>query len=168
MIINPNDPYILHLPLLSGMDEESKNRLIEDAERVYGSPWGLALKDFFALSEGDLTYIGLEKADYIKASVRQYIWMMSFRECVERVTGLVNAFQVPLSDEAKQANEKCLKMGFKEVTLIFVRKYFGLRSFEEAENTTLSNFIVAKKDAFNNGIFQYAMNEIQRKKFTIR
>ena len=168
MRIDPESPYIRHLILLDNMDEESRKRLQEDAERVYGSPWGLALKDFFALSEGDLSYINLTKETSIKGSVRQYVWMMEFREVVEQVTAILKNLQIPQSPDAQRASTKCLKMSTKESIFVFVRRYFGLRNFNEASEIPLSDFIVAKKDEFNTSIFRHTMNEIQKQKLKKR
>ena len=165
MIINPSDKYIDHIILLTNMDEDSKNRLREDAERVYGSPWGLALKDFFALSEGDLTYIGLERGRQLTASIRQFVWMHEFSEVVEQVIGILQKLQIPQSDDAKRASEYCLKSTSKESVYLFTRRYFGLRNFNEAAEIPLSDFILAKKDDYNSAIYQHAMNGIMRNKF---
>lgn len=165
MRLNPEDPFIEHIVLLTNMDEKSRSRLIEDAENHFGSPWGLALRDFFALSKHDLSYIGLTKETEINASVRQYMWMQSFSECVRKVGDILVKLTPPMTEEARQANEHCMKMDGVESALIFTRKYFGLRNFTEAEQITLSDFIVAKKDAYNTAMFQYAINDIQRKKF---
>lgn len=168
MSIDPKAPYLNHLALLEYMDEDSKKRLQDYADSVYGSPWSLALRDFFALSEGDLSYIGLAKEDYMKANVCQYVWMKSFRECVEQVTEILKSLQVPQSPESQRASKACLKMGFKEATLVFTRRYFGLHNFTEAENIPLGDFIVAKKDDFNGNIYQYRMSEIQKAKLKQR
>lgn len=165
MKLSPTDPFGKHILLLTNMDEESKKRLQEDAESVYGSPWQLTLRDFFALSKGDLSYIGLTKSTQLKASVRQYVWMKYFEEVVQQVAAILKALVHPHTSDADRASEKCLKMGFEESTLVFVRNYFGLHSFTEAENTILSDFIIAKKDTYNNAVFQFTMNELQRQKF---
>ena len=164
MRIDPNAPYVRYVILLDNMDDESKKRLQEHAESVYGSPWELPLKDFFALSSGDLSHIGLEKNDSLKATVNQYVWMLEFREVVEQVTAILKRLQVPQSPEAQRASKNRLEMGFKEAAIVFARRYFGLHSFAEAENVTLADFIIAKKDEFNGAIFQYSMNEIQKQK----
>ena len=166
MKLDPTDKYVNHIILLTNMDEESRKRLVEDAEKVYGSPWGLKLKDFFALVQNDLSYLGLDDKTAIAGTVRQYVWLTEFRDVSEQVVAILNKYKVPMSDMAKKASEMCLKMDFMESTLVFVRNYFGLKSFEEAENTTLSDFIVAKKDNYNSGMFEYAMYRMQKEQFS--
>lgn len=166
MKIDPTRRYIEYLLLLENMDEESSKRLHDDAISVYGDPWSLALKDFFALSNNDLSYIGLDAAHAFNANVRQFMWKKAFDECAKMVAAIVKKYQVPMTNEAKQASEQCEKMNFIESTLIFVRNYFGLHSFAEAENVSLSDYIVAKKDHFNNAMFKYALGNIQRQKMT--
>lgn len=165
MSIDPTSPFVNHAILLENMDEASAARLQEDAESVYGSPWGLSLRDFFALIEGDFSHIGITKENFISASVRQYIWMKDFRECERSVTELLKAWQVPMTVEAQRASKNCLKMQPKEGVIVFVRKYFNLPNFEATMDIPLSDFILAKKDEFNNALFNYRMNEIQRAKF---
>lgn len=163
MRIDPQARYMPYLLLLEHADKESWSRLVQDAESVYGSPWALALRDFFALAGGDLSHIGTTK-DSIDASVRQYVWYKEFKDCVESVTNLLNKLKVPQSTEAQMASGRCLKMTAQEAAFVFVRRYFGLKSFAEAENVTLADYIIAKKDAYNTSMFQYAMHEIQRQK----
>ena len=163
MKIDPQARYMTYLLLLDNADKESWSRLVQDAEKVYGSPWALTLRDFFALAGGDLSYIGTTK-DSLNASVRQYVWYKEFKDCVEQVTHLLNKLRVPQSAEAQMASGRCLKMTGQEAAFVFVRKYFGLKSFEQAENVSLADYIIAKKDAYNSAMFQYAMNEIQRQK----
>lgn len=164
MKIDGESKYLDYAYILENIDAESIEGLRKASEDRYGSPWGLALKDFFAISEGDLTFIGIEKGAEDECTVLQYYWMESFRECVENVTNLLKALRIPQSAESQRAAQKCLKMNFKESTLVFVRKYFSLHSFTEAENTQVADFIIAKKDEFNSAIYQYTMGEIQKQK----
>lgn len=165
MNVDPTEPFVKYAVLIDNADKPSLERLQEDAIRIYGDPWGLSLRDFFALIEGDMSYIGLEKKYFYKATVRQYIWLKAFHACEARVAELLNAWQIPQSADAQKASAKCLKMGAKEAVIIFVRRYFGLSNFDATMDIPLSDFVLAKKDEFNNGIFQYAMNEIQRQNF---
>lgn len=165
MKINPSEPYIKYVDILNHCNEETMQAFRKDAERVYGSPWALRIKDFFALSEGDLTYIGItSKEQTIFASVRQYVWITEFREMAEQITNMLKTFTIPQSAESQRAAVKCIKMGFKEATLIFIRSYFGLKSFGEAENISVADFIVAQKDEYNTAIFKHTMAEIQHAK----
>ena len=163
MKIDPQDKAIQHIILLENMDDDSRKRIYEDAEKEYGSPWSLKLRDFFALMENDLSYLGIDKL--YNTTVRQYAWIMDYRECAERVGELLKAFVVPQSPEAQRASQKCIKMSSKEAVMVFVRKYFNLPSFDAAMDIPLSDFIVAKKNEFNNSIFQYTMMQIQKQNF---
>ena len=165
MKLSPEDKYINHIVLLNNMDDESKSRLQVDAIEHLGDPWQLTLSEFFSLADGDLSHIGLTKETSINASVRQYIWMQEFADVVQSVAATLKRLQIPQSDDAKQASQYCLKTSMKEAAIVFVRKYFGLQSFADAWNITISDFIIAKKDEFNSLMFQHSMNEIQRAKF---
>lgn len=165
MIINPNDKYYQYSLLLSKLDEESKNKLRADAEIFYGSPWGLALRDFLALSKGDLTFIGIaNKEEEWNASIRQYIWMQSFTEMAMQVANILKKMQIPQDEDEKTAASYCMTSSVNESVLVFTRKYFGLKNFAEAEEISVSDFIIAKKDEYNIAMYKYMLAQIQRNK----
>ena len=166
MKIDPTSNFVPYIILLDNMDEESRQRLEEDAERVYGSPWGMRLGDFFNTIDEDWSYIGLTKDQFLTATVRQYVWLKSFYECEMRVAELLHSWQIPQSPDAQKASSKCLKMEPKESVIVFVRKYFGLKNFDETMDIPLSDFILAKKDEYNNSIFQHTMAELQKQKMS--
>jgi len=168
MTLSPTSPCVDWVVLLDNMDAESRERLREDAESVYGSPWGLALRDFFALAKRDLSFFGLTKDTALKMTVRQYVWLKWFDEVCEQVVNILHRLTAPQSDTARKASEQLLKVGFDESTLVFVRKYFGLKNFTEAESITLADFILARKDHYNDCVFKYYFNDIQRQQFKKR
>lgn len=165
MKIDPESNFVQYAILLENMDAASRERLEADAESVFGSPWEMKLGDFFAVMEDDWSFFGANKERWYEASVRQFIWLKMFRDCEMRVGELLKSWQVPTSKEAKQASSHCLKMTPKEGVIVFTRRYFGLPNFNAAMEIPLSDFIVAKKDEFNNGLFQYYMAEQQKAKF---
>lgn len=165
MSIDPTSNFVPYAILLENMDEGSRQRLEEDAERVYGSPWGMKLRDFFACMDKDYSIIGLSNDNLLSASVRQYVWLKMFIECEERVAELLKSWQVPQSPDAQKASSKCVKMQPKESVIVFVRRYFGLKNFDETMEIPLCDFILAKHDEFNSSMFQYMMGEIQKQKF---
>jgi hypothetical protein len=57
-----------------------------------------------------------------------------------------------------------LPVEWQEGMLVFVRAYFGLKSFGEAENVTIGDYLLAKKDEYNSTIFQRNMAKIQTQK----
>ena len=164
MSIDPTSQASDYLILLDNIDEASMQRLQEDAESIYGSPWGLPLRVFFAILEDDYSHIGIEKRDFINATVRQYVWMKSFRECEKQLSEMLQAWQVPQTTEAQRASAKCLKMQPKEGVIVFTRKYFNLPNFDATMDIPLSDFVLAKKDEFNNALFRYHMEQQQRAK----
>ena len=102
MKLSPEDKYINHIVLLNNMDDASKARLQADANEHLGDPWQLTLSEFFSLSEGELSHIGLTKETSLNASIRQYVWMQEFSDVVQSVVATLKRLQVPQSDEAKQ------------------------------------------------------------------
>lgn len=166
MTINPNDKFLPYMLILQTADEASKRRLEEDANSHYGNPWLLSIKDFFALTNNDLSHIGLTQDTVVNATVRQFVWIQEFREMCEQVVAILKRLQVPESADSRRAAEQCIDTTSLEAAIVFARRYFGLRSFTEAEEVTMSDFIIAKKDEYNRSIYQYSITEIQRKKLS--
>lgn len=166
MKINPEDNFLPYMTIVQTVDDESKARLEEDANAHYGNPWELSIRDFFALAENDFSYIGLDSAALHKASVRQFVWLKEFHDICAQIVLILKRLQVPESADSKRASAQCLKVTSKESAIVFARRYFGLHSFTEAENITIADFIVARKDEYNRSMYQYCLTEIQRKKMT--
>ena len=165
MKLSPTSPCLGWVVVLDNMDEASRDRLREDAQTIYGSPWALALKDFFALAKRDLSLFGLTKENALAMTVRQYVYLRWFDEVAAQVAKILKTLTVPQSDAMKRASEHCLKVSGEESTLVFVRRYFGLKNFTEAENISVADFIIARKDQYNDSMLKYCLNEIQRQQF---
>ena len=116
MIVSPTAPCVDWIVLLDNMDEESRDRLREDAQNVYGSPWGLALRDFFALAKRDLSFFGLTKAEALKMTVRQYVYLKWFDEVSEQVANTLKRLISPQTEMSKRAAEHLLKVSGEEST----------------------------------------------------
>lgn len=54
----------------------------------------------------------------------------------------------PTADDSKNARGT-KKLTFAESLLIFCRRYFGLHSFADVERLTLADYVIAKKDDYN-------------------
>ena len=67
------------------------------------------------------------------------------------------------TDEIR-AQKTCLKVSVAEGILLFVREYFSLHSFGEAENLPLSDYLIAKKDNYNKVMAQREYAKIQNEK----
>ena len=57
-----------------------------------------------------------------------------------------------------------LKISWDEAILVFVRDYFGLHSFKDAERITMGEILIAKRATYNREKFQRKLAKIQTAK----
>lgn len=77
-------------------------------------------------------------------------------------------FALKETAESRQAARGLPQFNETEGLLVFVREYFGLHNFTEAEEVTLADVFLAKKDAFIKASFERNYNEIIIKKNTLK
>lgn len=107
--------------------------------------------------------------DYTAPTIFQVYWLQRLREFTDELARLLKNLTPPRTAAEMQAGESLQKCTFSESVLIFLRSYFGLSSFKEAESLTIGELLIAKKDAYNTAIYQRKLaainaDEIKRKK----
>lgn len=121
----------------------------------------LTIAQFAQLSErGDLSAI-VDAGKELTAF--EYLTLEGLPEFVERYTTQLLAFVVPMSAEEKRAANACPKVGVIEGLLMFARDWFHLNYYRDAEQVTLAELLLAKKEAYSRAMFQRAYNNIMRK-----
>lgn len=73
------------------------------------------------------------------------------------------ALTVPASAEEKEAAAKCMQVGMIEGLLSFARDWFRLQMYKDAESVTLGELLMAKKEAYNRGLFQRAYSSAMQR-----
>lgn len=75
------------------------------------------------------------------------VWLNEFIAAAEGLT---------LKPTAKQiaAASGCRKVTFEESVYFFMREYFGLASFDAVRDLTVSDYLLAKKDAYNKQVIE--------------
>lgn len=156
--------------LLDALTKESRARLIEAAnEFVYNKNrrqhphdfWEMTFDQFVDCEAGDFLCVGIDPIDM---TIAEYMWVCGFAEFVEKFGKALEKLTPKATADERQANSVCLPTTFDEAMMVFLRDYFGLRSFDECGKITLSQLLVAKKSEYNKIMYGRKMAEIQRKR----
>ena len=160
MKIDFSKPYSKYVDVLPFVTDDSRKVLMEQAAKIR-DPYTLTLAEFFACCDGDF---GCVMKDTKNMTTGEGLWLEYFCNFVTDFGKILERLVIQQTQEQKQASANCLPVEWQEGMLVFVRSYFGLKSFAEAENVTIGDYILAKKDEHNNAIFQRNMAKIQTQK----
>lgn len=139
------------------MSDESISILKKAAEVEFVPMYGMTFVQFLQACEDTTTIIG--KKD--NPTVLQVYWEKRFEEFKKEFEEKIKSTNVlPTKDEAMAAKDLPAQT-FAEGILVFCLHYFGLHNFREAEQLTLGDIIIARKDAYNSAMFQRRLNAIQ-------
>lgn len=151
--------------LLDAITDKSAEELASNATELYGRYEDMSLLDFLACTEGDYSCIGVDVKKDTSISIGKAVWLKGFAKFCEDFANICNRLVVPESPDSKQAHKGEVKMTMREGVLIFTRSYFGFHSFEEAARTiSVAEYIVARKDTYNSGMYQKNRAEIDKRK----
>ena len=126
------------------LTKESVAELKVVAEKSIRFCHTLTLEEFFGILDGDLSVLG----DLQEPSVFQVYWAKRFKDFCEEFSKSCEALTIE-DPEMAGTDSGCVQITPQENTLLFVRSYFGLRSFDEAGKITIGEYILARKDAYN-------------------
>lgn len=164
MQINLKHSAVEVIGLYPKLSADSKKRLQVQACKMYGEYMALRIGDFIACTRGDFSHIDCTDDERLTAG--QYVWLIGFSEFCEDFLRKLKNLTPPMSETERQASAKCLKTTLAESMLVESRRYFGLHSFSDAENITLGEYLIARKDTYNGKVFAMAQQAIikQRQK----
>ena len=160
MEINLSEKYGLYADILPFVTDESRKELLKKVAEIR-NPYTLTLAEFFACAQGDFSCV---VKDAENPTTGEVLWLEMFQSFVDDFSKILERLVIQQTPEQKQASANCLPVEWQEGMLVFVRAYFGLKSFGEAENVTIGDYLLAKKDEYNSTIFQRNMAKIQTQK----
>lgn len=160
MTIDFSKPYSKYVDILPFVTDESRKELMEQAAKIR-DPYTLTLAEFFSCCEGDF---GCVIGDIENLTTGEGLWLDCFSDFLSNFEKILKRLLIPQTPEQKQASANCLPVEWQEGMLVFVRSYFGLKSFIEAEKVTLGDYLLAKKDDYNTRLFQTNLAKIQTQK----
>lgn len=160
MRIDKNTKYREFEPIEKYVPNSQKKEITNAAESVYGCMYDLEFGEFWNVVNGDLSRLGsLEDP-----TVFQVYWLKRFEDFTKEFAETLNKLSVKQTTDEKRAAEGCLKVSWGESILVFLQKFFGLKSFKEAEKITLGELLIAKRSQYNDDLFARRMSQIQMQK----
>lgn len=114
----------------------------------------LSIGEFGALLDDEETYIkNLLNEKYLFDALGK---LKSFKRQMEELTNFLKLYEVKQTKEEKQAAVGVVFPDFAARMLLTVTKFFGLKSFDEAEKVKLSNYLLILQDEVSS--LQYQRN----------
>lgn len=143
------------------VSKSSVQGIYEAAEQKFGNMYNLEFGSFWECANGNYSEV---LGDISEPTVLQVYWKKRFEKFVEEFAAQLKSMILPQTSEEIQASEGLLKIGWDEGMLVFVREFFGLHSFKEAERITIGEILIAKRAAYNRDKFQRKLSKIQTEK----
>ena len=135
--------------------------LFESAEEKFGKMYDLEFGTFWQCSNDNFEEV---LGNMSEPTVLQVYWKKRFEKFVEEFAATLKAMTLTQTAEEIQAAEGLLKISWDEAILVFVRDYFGLHSFKDAERITMGEILIAKRVTYNREKFQRKLAKIQTAK----
>ena len=143
------------------LTEATKQALTSAAEAVYIPMNDLPFVRFFECANGDFEGV-LGKVE--DPTVLQVYWAKRFEEFMKEFAKAMKDLTLPQTTDEIQAARGLVETGWAENVLVFVQKYFGLKSFREAEQMTIGEIVIARRAQYNQDKYQRQMAALQAKK----
>lgn len=155
------------------LQRDAESALYESAQKRFGRYEDMTFAEFLRAADGEFDslldeqigrrWVWRRKDWKADPSVLQVYWIKGFGEFAKSFAQTLDNLQVPQTAEEKTAGDGLPKMTFAEGMLVFIRSYFGLPSFEQAEKIKIAEIMIAKHDAYCNAMFQKKLNAIHLK-----
>lgn len=162
MIVTNETRYADFQPTEKYLKPASVDALKKASERAYVGMYELTFGQFLRASGGDFSEVLGDMSD---PTVLQVYWCKRFADFQAEFGDALKNTQVQPTADQKQAASGLPQQTFAEAMLTFGRAYFGLHSFAEAENLTLGDLIIARKDVYISAMFERRLQAIQMKKY---
>ena len=158
MKIELNSQYKIYAPLFKRLTDEQRKQAERDCvQALYGQGglWNVELGSLIRAMQQDFSGLtqGRQPGEW---TVGDYLIVSSFVEFVELFFKTLKSIKIPETKSERKAAVHAMKVTTAESLLCFVREYFGLHSFAEAEHITLSEVVIARRDVAAKKTFQLA------------
>lgn len=165
MRIDANTKYVDFFGYENALTDDALKALRQGAQMAYKSYYSLTIREMFACMHGDFSLVGLEIGKEEELTAFAGVWITGFKDWIEEFIKTLKGLQPPQTLENQQAAAKCIKVEFEESVLVFCREYFNLQSFDAVYDLSVSDFLIAKKDAYNKAIFERTLSQLMTKKY---
>lgn len=160
MRIDKTTKYREFEPIEKYVPDSQKKAITNAAESLYGCMYDLEFGEFWNVANGDLSRLG----GLDDPTVFQMYWLKRFDEFTKEFAETLNKLSTKQNADEKRAAEGCLKISWGESVLVFLQKFFGLKSFKEAEKITIGELLIAKRAQYNDDLFARRISQIQMQK----
>jgi hypothetical protein len=143
------------------VSEKSIQALYAGAEKQFGGMYDLEFGSFWECSNGNFEGV---LGDMQEPTVLQVYWMKRFEKFVEEFAEQLKGLTITPNADEQRASAGMLKVGWAEAMLIFLKDYFGLHNFKDAERITIGEILIAKRAAYNRDTFQRNLAAINKQK----
>lgn len=143
------------------LTDESAELLKREAEKHFRGMYDLTFAEFYACSNGDFGEI---LGNTEQPTVLQVYWCKRFADFAKELAAELKRMTITPTGDEQRASAGLLKVDWGEAILVFLQKYFGLKSFKEAEQITIGELLIAKRAQYNADKFQREIVRIQTQK----
>lgn len=127
--------------------------------------WGLTLGDIGQMMEGKVPDGVIELFRIQDISASEFLRRNgAFERFAESFCDIVAQFTIEPSGDEKMASIGLPVFNKHEGFLVFARQHFGLKNYTEAENITLGDFYLAKKESYIQKMFEKNMQSLIKSK----
>lgn len=155
MRIDLNTKYLANVDKYLSADD--KDAIKNAVERVFGGFESITIGQWADCMDGKFeTVIG-----EIRGTWLQVYWINGFIDFAKSFPETLQKLSPKMDADEERAAAHLLQSSLVESVLVFVRNYFELHSFREAETITLGEVLIAKKAAYNEIMYRKALAKIQ-------
>ena len=126
--------------------------------------WQLNLSDFGELSQGKTPQRVVDYM-YSKTASEYVAKQKAFEAFIVEFSEALKKFTLKQTADEETASAACPPYLANEGLLVFVRQFFGLKNFTEAEKITLADVYLAKKSSYIAALYERRLNEAKDRKF---
>lgn len=150
------------LAVFPEMLTELKEKIKENLPLETFDYFSMTIREFLELQESKMPSKIEKMLKNKKLTVFEYVKIINtFESGSEQLTKIIEATTVEQTKDEKNASTGLLNLSPEESILDFLKDYFNLHSYEEAQNLTLYEFVIARKHFFNKVTFEKNLSEIQ-------
>lgn len=151
--------------VVDNLTDDSREQVRAAVLQQFGRFEDITLSDFISYTNGDYTPAGIDREHPERMTIGQYVWLLEFRKFVDLFNKINSGLSIPDTADTRKAKTGQKPMSFAEYLLVFCRDYFGFHTFDEAaEKLTVSDYLTAAKDRYNDAIFKRNMARIEQEK----
>ena len=150
------------LAVFPEMLTELKEKIKENLPLETFDYFSMTIREFLELQESKMPSKIEKMLKNKKLTVFEYVKIINtFESGSEQLTKIIEATTVEQTKDEKNASAGLLNLSPEESILDFLRDYFNLHNYEEAQNLTLYEFVIARKNYFNRITFEKNLQQIQ-------